>query len=165
LTGLLNRVAFDRALDTATRPAVLVADLDHFKQVNDHYGHLAGDDALRALSSELLQRTPATPFYRFGGDELTCVLAEADAESAWRTAEMVCAVGRRVLAPWGTAVTVGVAASRPGEAPRSTLGRADTALLWAKRNARGTAAVAPDGLAGEGLLSSWPCDVAVGSLA
>jgi len=79
LTGLPNRLAFDEALDELAKTAVdfakplclAVVDIDHFKQVNDTYGHLAGDDCLRAFS-QLLKDTFERrdySFCRFGGEE------------------------------------------------------------------------------------------------
>jgi len=146
LTGLRNRAAFDRALDHATgaRTALLIADVDYFKVVNDRHGHLAGDEALRSLALELSTALPGVPFYRFGGDELICMLPDTDATSARRTAEAICAIGRRVLAQWDTTLTVGAAASSPDATSRETLARADAALLWAKRHARGQASIAPE---------------------
>jgi diguanylate cyclase (GGDEF)-like protein len=147
LTGLRNREAFDQALDHVPgwRTAVLIADVDHFKRVNDRLGHLEGDEALRAVARELSVGLPGLSFYRFGGDELTCLLPDAEGDGAGRTAEAVCAIGRRVLRRWDTSLSVGVAVSSPGETPRETFARADTALLWAKRHARGHASVAPLG--------------------
>ncbi len=147
LTGLRNREAFDQALDhiPSWRTAVLIADLDHFKRVNDRLGHLEGDEALRTVARELSLGLPGVTFYRFGGDELTCLLPDAEADGAGRTAEAVCAIGRRVLRRWDTSLSVGVAVASPGETPRETFARADTALLWAKRHARGQASVAPIG--------------------
>lgn len=74
LTGLKNRLAFDRTLETcfeAGRPVVLVlADLDGFKQINDRYGHLAGDEILRHAATRLQTLAPlALAVARLGGDE------------------------------------------------------------------------------------------------
>jgi len=144
LTGLRNREAFDEALDNVAgwRTAVLIADVDHFKHVNDRRGHLEGDEALRAVARGLSAGLPGVSFHRFGGDELTCLLPDTDADGARRTADAVCAIGRRVLRRWDTSLSVGVAVAAPDESPRDTLARADTALLWAKRHARGQASVA-----------------------
>jgi GGDEF domain-containing protein len=87
LTGMRNRVALDRTLarpDEAVQ-AVLIADLDHFKQVNDRHGHLGADDALRTLARELAAALPDLPFYPLGGDEFTCVISSEDPGSGARS--------------------------------------------------------------------------------
>jgi diguanylate cyclase (GGDEF)-like protein len=144
LTGLQNRQAFEHALQAAaeSRPAVLIADLDHFKQVNDVRGHLAGDEALRALGSELRSELGDTPFYRFGGDEFTCLLPGYEHDRAWLAAQTVAEMARKVLAPWHLSASIGVAVPLPEESCRDTLARADAALLWTKRHAPGEAAIA-----------------------
>jgi diguanylate cyclase (GGDEF)-like protein len=152
LTGLGNRLALDAVLsDPQPSPhAVLIADLDYFKRVNDVHGHLAGDQALRALADELAVALPDVPFYRLGGDEFICVVPAVDLNRARHLAETVRAVGQRVLASWGTSVSVGGAVvSSVGAKPGDTLALADAALLWTKEHARGEATVTgPDGIAG-----------------
>ena len=146
LTGLRNRAAFDRALDHATgaRTGLLIADVDYFKVVNDRHGHLAGDEALRSLALELSSALPGVPFYRFGGDELICMLPDTDATSGDAPRRPSARSGG-VCSPNGdTTLTVGAAASSPDATARETLARADAALLWAKRHARGQASIAPE---------------------
>jgi diguanylate cyclase (GGDEF)-like protein len=147
LTGLRNRMAFDQALDQPLGSAqtLLIADLDHFKQVNDRHGHLGGDEALRTFARELALAFPQLPFYRLGGDEFTCMLPGDEPAVARQVAEAVGAVGRRVLARWGTSVSVGGAVACRGEAPHETLARADAALMWTKQHARGSVTVSADG--------------------
>lgn len=138
LTGLLNRVALERTLSGTTgQHTVLILDVDHFKQVNDVHGHLDGDHALRTLARGIIEALPEVPFFRLGGDEFTCVLPLSNSARAYEVAQTVRSVAREVLSRWSTAVSIGGAVSRPGDAPLDTLARADAALLWTKKHARG----------------------------
>jgi diguanylate cyclase (GGDEF)-like protein len=143
LTGLRNRVALETALASPTESsqAVLIADLDHFKQVNDQHGHVGGDEALRSLAREFAVALPQVAFYRLGGDEFTCLLPGVDLDRARDVAETIRAVSQEVLARWGTSVTIGGAVPCAGESSYQTLARADAALLWTKRHARGNATI------------------------
>jgi diguanylate cyclase (GGDEF)-like protein len=96
LTGLMNRRALNRLLDSelerarrfSTTLAVLMLDVDHFKQYNDRMGHLLGDDALRAVGHALqgsVRKVDAVA--RFGGEEFCVVLPRADHEAGLEVAE------------------------------------------------------------------------------
>jgi diguanylate cyclase (GGDEF)-like protein len=95
-TGLLNATAWQREADAEVARAqrageslaLLLADVDHFKRVNDTYGHLAGDDVLRGLATELRQQVRDSDVVgRFGGEEFVVLLPRADAEEACKIAE------------------------------------------------------------------------------
>ncbi|WP_236170705.1 sensor domain-containing diguanylate cyclase [Pseudomonas pseudonitroreducens] len=97
LTGVANRRMFDSVLDTewgsaqrSGQPLSLVLlDIDYFKQFNDHYGHIQGDDCLRTVGKALagsLHR-PRDFVARFGGEEFVLVLPETDSEAARQIAE------------------------------------------------------------------------------
>lgn len=97
LTGIANRRIFDETLSREWRRlarrgspmSLLLADVDHFKQFNDHYGHLAGDDCLRRVASTLqasLHRS-SDMAARYGGEEFAIVLPETDAQGARCVAE------------------------------------------------------------------------------
>ena len=138
LTGLLNRVALEGALSgVGEAHTVLILDVDHFKQVNDVHGHLDGDHALKTLARGISDALPEVPFFRLGGDEFTCVLPMSNSAQAKEVAQTVRSVARLVLSRWSTAVSIGGAISRPGDRPLDTLARADAALLWTKKHARG----------------------------
>lgn len=150
LTGLANRQAFDQALTTTLahmtpprdRISVLLIDADHFKGINDTYGHQAGDDALRFLAN-----TAATFFEgdgavaRYGGEEFAVALPGyrlKDAVSfAKRFRELVertpCACGDKSVP---ITVSIGVAEAYAGENGDELIHRADMALYSAKRMGR-----------------------------
>jgi diguanylate cyclase (GGDEF)-like protein/PAS domain S-box-containing protein len=92
LTGVSNRRMFDSILELEWTNArrngqplsLLMIDVDHFKQYNDHYGHLAGDDCLRRIAQRLSHAAtrPKDFFARFGGEEFVLVLPESDVDAA-----------------------------------------------------------------------------------
>src|SRR5579875_4193568 len=95
-TGLLNAAAWQReaaaeisrALRAGEPLALLLADIDHFKRVNDTHGHLAGDEVLRHLATELRQQVRDSDLVgRFGGEEFVILLPNASPEEACRIAE------------------------------------------------------------------------------
>ncbi len=148
LTRLLNRRAFVRRLDAEVARArryqrpfgLVVCDLDAFKQLNDRFGHTAGDEALAAFARVLCEslRRPDDAF-RIGGDEFALVLAEATEQDARRVVARVQALLERAAAggePWLAALsaTFGCAAC-PGDAcePQLLFRLADEALYDAKR--------------------------------
>lgn len=97
LTGVANRRMFDSVLEVEWTNAqrnkqplsVILLDIDYFKQYNDHYGHIQGDDCLKRVAAALGKvGTRARDFFaRYGGEEFILVLPETDAESAHRVAE------------------------------------------------------------------------------
>lgn len=152
LTALPNRAWFNAALDDALAGAesrngtlaVLCLDLDRFKEVNDLFGHLAGDEALQAIAhliSSVL--VGAQTVARLNGDEFVVMLPDADPLAAQRAAEaMLDAVAahtaRTVSGPTlGTSIGI---AMFPSDATdrHGLLSTADTALYRAKAEGRGT---------------------------
>jgi diguanylate cyclase (GGDEF)-like protein len=97
LTQLLNRRALEQELEQlsnsnnwATQPtfSIIVCDIDHFKKVNDTYGHLTGDEMLQALAHRLQnQLRRETPAYRYGGEEFIIILNETKLDKAIEVAE------------------------------------------------------------------------------
>ncbi len=152
LTGVLSRQALLEGLDaalaapggTAGDVAAIFIDLDHFKAINDGYGHAAGDRVLRALCGRIAPLLPvADALGRYGGEEFVAILPATTASAAARIAETV----RHAVAdapfpgpagvPLQLTISVGVATTRPGgEDRRDLLHRADTALYRAKRAGR-----------------------------
>jgi two-component system, cell cycle response regulator len=158
LTGLLTRREMDRVLEEELvrshrygHPvALILIDLDHFKQVNDTYGHVSGDAALRGVASVVAQCARDTDrAARYGGDELAVLLPETDHVGACVLAERIRAkVAAAGIAPPQDAsvaiatipltLSIGVAAL-PGSTactPSEFIARADAALYQAKRNGR-----------------------------
>ncbi|NEV61049.1 GGDEF domain-containing protein [Thiorhodococcus minor] len=122
--------------------AVLMMDLDHFKRINDGFGHAAGDQLLRdfgfLLRSSLRKGDIAG---RFGGEEFLAILPETDLETAKAVAERLCARVRANETLWNSrtlsvTVSVGVAALCADETLDKVIGRADHALYAAKAAGR-----------------------------
>ena len=155
LTGLPNRRAVQEALKrmiaqagrTLAPMAVLVLDLDHFKQINDTYGHDRGDAVLAAVGDVLAGALRTSDFVgRNGGEEFVALLPDTGADGALEAAEKLRAAIARVTLPGiDRAVTASVgAAVYPHTAadPESLLRLADRALYAAKAAGRNRAAVA-----------------------
>ena len=146
LTGIANRRAFVREAETMlARPspcALLLFDLDHFKDVNDTYGHAVGDGVLVAfcaLGRALLPEERV--FGRVGGEEFACLIPAADPEAARREAvrfgRAFAALRLPTLPNLRVGVSIGVAASASGREDFDALmRRADLALYRAKHNGR-----------------------------
>ena len=155
LTGIPNRRAFDERLDREWRRAirsqdslaVAILDIDHFKQYNDAYGHLAGDDCLRQVAVGLTEGSKRAGDFvaRFGGEEFVCLLDAADAGGLAAMAEKLRAGIESLhiahetspVSPWVT-ISIGAAICAPTlETPMSDfLGLADARLFEAKRLGR-----------------------------
>ncbi len=161
LTGLLNRKTFDESfMRIAAQPApqasapggtearrnngagsawLAVIDIDHFKRVNDNYGHLIGDEVLLLLSR--LMRTSFRfhdHLYRFGGEEFVVLMRCNDAAQAGSALERLRSrvesypfpqVGR-------IGVSIGFTQLRAGDTPSGAFERADKAVYWVKQNGR-----------------------------
>ncbi|MCA1988528.1 MAG: diguanylate cyclase [Desulfarculus sp.] len=155
LTGLANRRALDLHLEQEWRRlarsqgslSLVMLDVDHFKRYNDFMGHLAGDDALRALARVLegAARRPGDLAARFGGEEMVLVLTGTGLEDARLVAEQVRrqveALGLERPDPDGCCrltVSLGVASLVPGREvePQRLIQAADQALYQAKAQGR-----------------------------
>jgi diguanylate cyclase (GGDEF)-like protein len=147
LTGLGHHAAFYEALPTLREGgpfAVLLADLDGFKSLNDTRGHAAGDDALRAMAALLRSASPnGGRAFRVGGDEFALVFecaGEADAERiGWE-------LRSQALERIGSTLSVGLALAQDGESDEAMVARADAALYEVKRQGRDGVMVAPPGI-------------------
>lgn len=151
LTGLANRRAFIEIADvefhrfqrTGLVSALLMIDIDHFKQVNDVQGHQAGDDALVRLSSVLSGKIRITDMaVRYGGEEFILLMTGTEIEGAREMAERVRGEVAKIsvpgpLGPFGFTVSIGVASfSAADDSWQDTLRRADEALYRAKSEGR-----------------------------
>jgi len=156
LTGAANRRAFDETLSREHTRArrydlplsVVVADLDHFKRVNDVHGHAAGDEVLKAFvqrATEVFRGCDG--LFRTGGDEFVILLPHTDEQGALAAAQrLVDGVAARPLRPGlGTiTVSVGVVSARGAAlAGLDLLAAADAALYQAKGAGRNRAVAAP----------------------
>jgi two-component system cell cycle response regulator len=132
--------------------AVLMADIDHFKRVNDQHGHLVGDRALRWVATTLQNELRSMDFLcRYGGEEFCAILPETNQPGAARAAERIrSALERQEFAVDGVSlaltISVGAASWTPmdNEEIPDLLARADRALLDAKRAGRNRVQVAGD---------------------
>ena len=152
LTGLMNRGAtldfLNRELERAKRSgkplSILLADVDHFKKVNDTLGHLYGDEALKEVATRLRSKLRVYDGVgRYGGEEFLLILADCDLVSALVKAdELRECVGRKPVVSAGTSssitVSLGVAVSTDHSAGDigSLLNQADRGLYAAKQNGR-----------------------------
>ena len=152
LTGLYNRREFDRRLKEELERSrrythlfsLLMLDIDHFKVVNDTYGHPAGDEVLRALAARIRgQVRPVDQVARYGGEEFTVILPETGGAGALAFAERLCAAiaavpfaldaGRSIH----LTASIGVASfPQDGETERDLIAAADHALYGAKQSGR-----------------------------
>ncbi|WP_407908291.1 GGDEF domain-containing protein [Lysobacter claricitrinus] len=147
LTGVANRRAMDRELHIAaetfrrhrTPVGLLVMDLDHFKRVNDEFGHEAGDDVLVSFARVVQSRCRAGDrLFRYGGEEFVLLLPGTDLDTLQLLAnELRAAVAQRVrVGDRPITVSVGGAVLREGEDNAQWLARADAAMYAAKRGGR-----------------------------
>jgi two-component system cell cycle response regulator len=159
LTGLYNQrylIRHLRGLLTASperEVAVLMLDVDHFKQVNDEYGHDVGDRALRAIGETLRANTRVfDSLARYGGEEFVVVLPGSNPDEAVAAAERLrAAVEAMAFAPvpgrlYRLTISIGVACGGSGtETPEALLRDADVALYAAKRAGRNRVMIAAAG--------------------
>jgi two-component system chemotaxis family response regulator WspR len=162
LTGISNRRYFDDRLDEEWKRSIreqewislIMIDVDHFKLYNDHYGHMAGDDCLRAIAlatSRILLR-PTDVAARYGGEEFVVILPGTDQEGAKIVAENICKAVEGLAIPHALSVTapvvtvsLGVASTVPtrNAHPQKLLAEADDALYAAKEAGRNCYITAP----------------------
>jgi len=160
LTGLSNRRRFDELLTyEAARSAryghtftLLLLDIDHFKRVNDLYGHVVGDHVLRHVAARLKATVRTTDHLaRYGGEELAVIAVGTDAANSRIFGERLRrAIGDRAIQledgrSIGVTVSIGGATSTPESAPAPLvlIERADAALYSAKRAGRDRVALSP----------------------
>ena len=159
LTGLANRRRlFDcleqevyRAQRYGTALSLVMFDIDHFKRINDSWGHATGDWVLRRIAREthqLLRKTDQAG--RYGGEEFVVLLPETDLSEALLLAQRLSqrisdtAITPEHDAPMPVTVSVGVAALAPDETGEELIHRADQALYRAKQNGRNRVETALD---------------------
>ncbi len=162
MTQVANRAEFDRVHEMFVAAhqqqqvpcSLMMCDLDHFKRVNDTYGHQAGDDAIKSLAALLKSSCrPGDLVARYGGEEFVILCADCDNAAAARRAEQIRKSLSQLAQPKmnGRTVTAsfGVTEIQPGDTPETMLRRADRALLMAKANGRNTVVQLGTGIGGE----------------
>ncbi len=150
LTGLANRTAFDFAVETEIsraerhghRLCMLVVDIDHFKSINDTYGHLAGDEVLKQVSKSLQAAVRKEDVvFRYGGEEFVILLNATDLPNARLTAERIrmkleseSIKAMNLTVP--VTASLGISEWQQGESGNTLFHRADQALYQAKSSGR-----------------------------
>lgn len=147
LTGIINRRGFEEILANLVQSAeefnlelsLIICDIDHFKSINDNFGHDIGDEVLKEFTFRISQSSKRQDtFCRIGGEEFAIILPKADLQKATAFAEIL----RKIIAtsPYATVGKVtgsfGVAQLQQGETMASLIKRADQALYKAKQNGR-----------------------------
>jgi len=152
LTGLHNRRWLDEMFERLIRRSrmnnqpfsMLLLDLDHFKEYNDAYGHLSGDEALRGVAEALVaQARPNDVVARFGGEEFVVLLPDTEADAARSIAERLrqAIAGTEIRDQAGgllppVTVSIGVAEPGDGTSAQALISAADAALYRAKQAGR-----------------------------
>ncbi len=175
LTGVVNRRRFFHIAEAELyrarrydRPLVLaLVDIDHFKRINDTYGHAVGDDTLKTLAHAFANRLRRSDlFARFGGEEFVLLLPETQLGDGLRLCErlrqMVETIKLQIpdrAEPFGFTVSIGVAdLQHEGDSLNQLLARADAALYKAKRDGRNQVAYGAPVQAFEGTPAAQPGD-------
>ena len=161
LTGLYNRRQFDILLHTewhsalreSTHLSMIMLDVDFFKEFNDLYGHLAGDDCLKSLGATLLftLSRPRDRAFRYGGEEFACILPLTDSQGALHICDNIrraihdlairhegSSISERVTFSYGVASGI----PQPGGTPEMLKQAADKLLYQAKAQGRNKVAYA-----------------------
>lgn len=157
LTGLINKNTVAAMIDAALSNALhgdsplclVMADLDHFKDINDRYGHLVGDSVLRDVAGRLRAASRASDSVgRYGGEEFIILMAHTRLDSAKRVAERIRrhvmqtpVKVNRIEIP--ITISLGLTQAAPDDDGRSLIGRADAALYDAKNAGRNRSEVRP----------------------
>ncbi len=160
LTKLANRRSFDirlresagRAMNSGAPLSLLLIDIDHFKRVNDNWGHQTGDQVLRLVAATLTASIREGDFVaRYGGEEFAVIMPATTADGAFDVADRVRQAfeGRQVVARntgkiiGGVTVSAGGACYEPGERLSDWIERADQALYAAKKTGRNRVCMTP----------------------
>ena len=148
LTGVSNRVALDEYLKLKNQPsqafsdtALIIVDIDNFKQVNDQYGHLVGDDVIRHIAQQLQANVRSTDLVvRYGGDEFVVILEKCAFGDALYIGDKIrCAISHHPVQVEGyedlrVSVSAGVAFG--GDSWKQLLAKADQSLLRVKASGK-----------------------------
>lgn len=146
LTGIYNRRTIldtadrlERSPEHSGRLSILMVDVDHFKSINDNFGHAVGDEVLCRITQVLRTQIRSTDFVgRYGGEEFLVLMPDTGPEGALKVAEKLRAsIESDIREPQPVTISIGVATTLEGDASLDrTLSRADTALYAAKTAGR-----------------------------
>jgi diguanylate cyclase (GGDEF)-like protein len=157
LTQLYNRAALDQEVEKVaalglllgSMPCLLLVDVDHFKTINDEYGHPIGDQVLKGVAENLVRHFLRKEDFvaRYGGEEFAIVVREGALEKVADRAERMREAQSARMTRAGedeirASISIGIASLRPGESTASWLQRADAALYAAKHGGRNRSSVA-----------------------
>jgi two-component system, cell cycle response regulator len=139
-----------QSLKNSKHLSLMILDMDHFKNINDTYGHDVGDKVLKQLADIIIQASRSTDLAaRFGGEEFVILMPETDPQAALGAASRMREVVEAADFKTGTektikcTISIGVADLHPeGDSAESLLKRADEALYSAKHSGRNTVKVA-----------------------
>jgi diguanylate cyclase (GGDEF)-like protein len=157
LTGLLNRRRFtelaNREVTRSRRHrlvfSVLMLDIDHFKRINDTYGHPVGDLAIKAVAEVCTQALrPHDLLARYGGEEFVLTLPQTESEGAHTVAERIRAKTETLTVPSEHGpvrftVSIGISTYQSGQPLECVVARADEALYEAKQSGRNRVVILP----------------------
>ncbi|WP_370462543.1 diguanylate cyclase domain-containing protein [Pseudomaricurvus sp. HS19] len=155
LTSIANRRQYDKAMDAEwhralrnqTPVSLVIMDVDHFKQFNDHYGHVAGDRCLRQVAEALngVSKRSSDLLARYGGEEFVLMLPNTDRDAALALAQKCCQLVKELRVPHAASATADVITISAGLATMipndhtdadSLFSAADKMLYLAKQNGR-----------------------------
>ncbi len=149
LTQLANRAEFDRVQGLFIEAhsqrglpcSLIICDIDHFKNVNDNWGHPAGDDVIRSFAQLLKSSCRSGDLVaRYGGEEFVMLCADCNVATAFDRAESIrrafAALPQQALGGRNVTASFGVTQTQPGDTSATLLNRADRALLTAKDSGR-----------------------------
>ena len=149
MTGVLNKRAFSNLLDKhlddlkALPVSLIVFDIDHFKRINDRFGHQAGDRALKAIAEQASASLRGDDvLFRYAGDEFVIVLPKTQTKDAAKVAERVRQAAEKISFSYrgenhiSITISLGLSQSVSGDKSESLFERADQALLEAKEQGR-----------------------------
>lgn len=144
LTKLLNRSSFDqrinRCLQNKDSFSLILFDIDHFKKVNDTYGHLVGDEVLKYLAEKMKKMfSNKGKCFRYGGEEFAIILPHTDENEAYKLAEEFRKLIECTISPTGEPINISLGITKIQESDENVkqiIDRADEALYTSKRTGR-----------------------------
>ena len=154
LTGIANRRAFDADMNQLFKEKIpfslILIDIDHFKRVNDTYGHLIGDDVLIFIAKLIQSSVPGNVVcYRYGGEEFTLICMHMNAEKAYELAEYLREKIYDAKIPSQNPITISLGVAEycgKDENPENLIHKADMAMYQSKADGRNRTTIYSDKL-------------------